>query len=1012
MVNSKRVAACLVGVAIAGVVSRGAIRAASSSGLWTILPDAPTAHQDHSATLLGDGNILVAGGTVSSAIPLAFSSSAELYRPAFNDWLPVGAMLVPRGNHGAALAGNGKVLVAGGDDHVLNFFTEPNCGLGLSLGAIASAEVYDPATLSWTLAPPMSAPRADFDLVRLSDGRVLAAGGADSNGAEIYDPSTNAWTPAGTLRSGHAGAAYTRLPDGRVLVAGGNFGAIWPFCDSNAEIYDPGTNAWTSTDPMSVTRRSATATVVRMADGSRRVLVAGGFDNRSGTVLSTAELYDPATNAWTATGSMDASRFGHTATLLTASGKVLVTGGRNAGGNLPNAELYDPTTGTWMTLNTMTFGRSGHTATQLLIPFVTEVAVIGGMGGTTSAELFQPTPLASTTALSASGSCQPLTLSAFVASATGRGVPTGKVTFRDGATDLGPVPVDAFGRASMTLGALPDGLHDFSAAYSGDDAFNPSTGVLAQSISTPPTLGRTPPIPARALGTSVTLAAPASGGTAPYSYAWDRDGTPLAGGATLTDTPPLGAHTYAVTVTDTLGCSSATGVKPVDVFDYRLVVSPADLTLLRAGLAQDVQATITLVPGSSTEGLPFSAALGHAGVPGDLTGLAGTLPFPQTVGTPATLTLTVQPGSTSLGDFAASLSASAGGGSRSSPLGLHLFDYALSISPPEATSYRSGRSVSFAVTSALTPGSTASAPSALALSASGLPPDATYLLTALPLAGAGSLSIQPGISSSGDFPFALTASSALGARSVNAILHLLVDTTPPVIGLTVAGTTGANGWYVSDVTVGWSVSDPETVTSSTGCAASTVSSDTSGATFTCMATSDGGTTTRSVTIKRDVTPPVLSVPAAIHLPQDRPGGRLVSYTATATDSVDPNPTVTCSPPSGSLFPVGDTIVSCQATNAAGLVSAGSFTVTIESLASQATTLATTVGALANAPGNSLRAKVQQIIDDIAAGHTAQACSDLSTFINEVEAQRDKKITSAEADALVQAALTIKAGLGC
>jgi RTX calcium-binding nonapeptide repeat (4 copies) len=84
------------------------------------------------------------------------------------------------------------------------------------------------------------------------------------------------------------------------------------------------------------------------------------------------------------------------------------------------------------------------------------------------------------------------------------------------------------------------------------------------------------------------------------------------------------------------------------------------------------------------------------------------------------------------------------------------------------------------------------------------------------------------------------------------------DITPPTITPTVSGTLGSNGWYVSDVSVTWSVVDAESEVSTTGCDAVTVTSDTAGTTFTCSATSEGGTASRSVVVMRDTTAPTVT----------------------------------------------------------------------------------------------------------------------------------------------------------
>jgi len=158
------------------------------------------------------------------------------------------------------------------------------------------------------------------------------------------------------------------------------------------------------------------------------------------------------------------------------------------------------------------------------------------------------------------------------------------------------------------------------------------------------------------------------------------------------------------------------------------------------------------------------------------------------------------------------------------------------------------------------------------------------------------------------------------------------DSTPPVITPNVTGTLGNNGWYVSNVNVSWNVTDAESAVSSmTGCGSSSVSTDTAGVTFTCTATSVGGTASNSVTIKRDLTAPVLTLPGNINTPVTGSGGAVVSFTVAANDALTGLVTPVCSPTSGSTFTVGTTTVNCTATDPAGNSSSGSFTVTITKL---------------------------------------------------------------------------------
>jgi hypothetical protein len=169
------------------------------------------------------------------------------------------------------------------------------------------------------------------------------------------------------------------LGDGRVLVAGG--GAYTP----SAELYDPATNRWTPTGSMSVDRYDFTATLLR--DG--RVLVVGGYSLSSvGRSTASAELYDPATGRWTPTGSLRTPRRNHTATLL-PGGTVLVAGGFNADGWLRSAEVYDPARGRWSRVAPMTTARE-HASAVLLGTGRVLVAGGGNPSALQSAELYDP----------------------------------------------------------------------------------------------------------------------------------------------------------------------------------------------------------------------------------------------------------------------------------------------------------------------------------------------------------------------------------------------------------------------------------------------------------------------------------------------------------------------------------------------------------------------------------------------------------------------------------------------
>ena len=174
-----------------------------------------------------------------------------------------------------------------------------------------------------------------------------------------------------------------------------------------------------------------------------------------------------------------------------------------------------------------------------------------------------------------------------------------------------------------------------------------------------------------------------------------------------------------------------------------------------------------------------------------------------------------------------------------------------------------------------------------------------------------------------------TATDNAGNTATSSFTVTITDPTPPVIVSTVTGTLGANGWYTSDVTVSWSVTDPESgIASSTGCTTSTTTTDGASFTKTCTATSAGGTATKSVTFKRDATNPLLNLPANLTVGATSAAGANVSYSASGADASSGVASISCVPQSGSLFPIGVSTVSCTAKDNAGNTSSAGFTVSV------------------------------------------------------------------------------------
>ncbi len=323
----------------------------------------------HTATLLSNGQVLIAGGYDGSPL-----SSAELYDPASGTFGATGSIGTARWIHTATLLPNGMVLIAGGYNGTY----------------LTSAELYDPANERFFATGSLSTVRGFHTATLLPNGKVLIAGGYNTTtfpyyltSAELYDPATGTFTATGSLATGRQSPTATLLPNGKVLIAGG-MGSGFAYLTS-AELYDPASGTFTATGSLATGRYFHTATL--LADGT--VLIAGGYNDTYPYYLTSAELYDPASGTFSATGSLAIARLSHTATLL-PNGKVLIAGGHN-GLYLTSAELYDPASGAFSATGSMVAAREFHTAT--LLPNGKGL-IAGGVNSTsgylTSAELYDP----------------------------------------------------------------------------------------------------------------------------------------------------------------------------------------------------------------------------------------------------------------------------------------------------------------------------------------------------------------------------------------------------------------------------------------------------------------------------------------------------------------------------------------------------------------------------------------------------------------------------------------------
>jgi Galactose oxidase, central domain len=374
----------LIVLLIGATFGTASIATAQSPGTFALTSDMTTPRSLHSATLLPNGQVLIAGGASGGVL-----ASAEVYDPSERTFRAVGAMTTARRLHSATLLPDNRVLIVG--------------GYGEDGGALASAEIFDPATGTFNATGSLRAARGFHTAILLQTGAVLVIGGYGTRAypnvapAELYDLASGVFRPAGAY-VGRGGCDFCApsvlLHDGTVLFPG----------EFPTQLYDPASDSFSPGGRMTNDLSGAAV----LTNG--QVLFAGGETLGR---LANAELYNPATRTFARTGDMTSRRVWHTLSSL-PNGMVLAAGGETdscAGngctfaGSVVSAELYDPTAGTFSPTGNMAAARSTHSATLLGDG---RVLVAGGVsyggigifrGSLASAELYTPGVLVPTPAL-------------------------------------------------------------------------------------------------------------------------------------------------------------------------------------------------------------------------------------------------------------------------------------------------------------------------------------------------------------------------------------------------------------------------------------------------------------------------------------------------------------------------------------------------------------------------------------------------------------------------------------
>jgi Galactose oxidase, central domain len=240
----------------------------------------------HTATLLNDGRVLITGGTINHVGGGTASASAELYDPSTGLFSTVGSMMSDRAQHTATLLGNGQVLIAGGwNGHAFDFPDDPPFDP-------LFAELFDPSSGGFTKTGSMRTMRMNHSATGLLGRMVLVTGGwtggsGTSASAELYDLSSLTFSSAGNLALSRQHHTATLLSNGDVLIVGGENAITFPGrAVGSAELFDPVAGNFTATGGLVTARKTHTATL--LLDG--RVLVTGGVDS-NGNTLASAEVY-------------------------------------------------------------------------------------------------------------------------------------------------------------------------------------------------------------------------------------------------------------------------------------------------------------------------------------------------------------------------------------------------------------------------------------------------------------------------------------------------------------------------------------------------------------------------------------------------------------------------------------------------------------------------------------------------------------------------------------------------
>ncbi len=368
--------------------------------VWNQNGSMTTPRANGMATLLPDGTVLLTGGAPSANESVTYGccatgtilNTAETYDPVSGIFTQTAnSMSSGRIDQTATLLNNGQVLVAGGGYNKY-------IGNSIQIWPTASVDLYNPSSRMFTPGPDMNTARIGHTATTLQDGTVLIVGGGGTaytsdKTSEIFNPNTGALKLGATAVTSRSLHTATLLQNGMVLITGG-YDQINGGITSSAELYNPqGNGTFTSIPSMNVPREKHTATLL----SNGMVLIVGGTSDGI-NALDTAELYDPIQNTFTYTiGKLNTPRANHSANVL-SNGLILIAGGSNPTSDSPSyvptatAETYDVSTGLFTPTASMQIARSW--APTVVMNDGT-ILVAGGAGAPTPGADTNITPLAS-----------------------------------------------------------------------------------------------------------------------------------------------------------------------------------------------------------------------------------------------------------------------------------------------------------------------------------------------------------------------------------------------------------------------------------------------------------------------------------------------------------------------------------------------------------------------------------------------------------------------------------------